>query len=319
MSLWTCARARREEQPVVEVGERLTLWSPADETRPDHWTPVTLLGDGRQQDFGVVRVTVRVEDPSDDAVLAPGGVLNVERRLLVAPSKLDQVQTIVEFDRAAGHLVSGSRYMLYVPDGGWAFDLHCPVHWIIHTDPQNVCTGSPVPRMPLAGDAVRLGAPWGGEPAGAIGVIGGSVGRRLRYAQITFNASTFRDDSVVSCSGGPGTIGTDVAELVATEERLTIGCWEWRYGWSGAGMGLDYRLEGPGVAVESVHTVVTSRLVRSDRSCRRSDFVLHKNTVTRRHDLDSILPGPRSRLTRTAVRLACDRSALVSTARRRSI
>lgn len=42
---------------------------------------------------------------------------------------------------------------------------------------------------------------------------------------VTFNASTYRDDLVVSCSGGPASIHTEAAELVRTEDTTTLTVW----------------------------------------------------------------------------------------------
>jgi hypothetical protein len=80
---------------------------------------------------------------------------------------------------------------------------------------------------------------------GSVGVIDGMVGEDLDDASITFNARTFRDDSHVSCSGGPATIRTAVAELRPTEETVTLNVWHWnRYG-PGAGNGECYTVTVP--------------------------------------------------------------------------
>ncbi len=85
----------------------------------------------------------------------------------------------------------------------------------------------------MAGDAVRLAAPWPGGPevaVGAVGVLDGTLGTAPDQPSITFRASTFRDDRVVRCSGGPATIATDPAELYPTGETTSVRCWRFRDG-----------------------------------------------------------------------------------------
>lgn len=88
------------------------------------------------------------------------------------------------------------------------------------------------PQRPRAGDAVRLAAEWkqGCIEPGAIGVIGGMVGKDIDGGSITFNASTYRDDHVVRCSGSPATIHTDACELEPTGETVEIKVWRFKNG-----------------------------------------------------------------------------------------
>ncbi|MBB1153490.1 hypothetical protein [Amycolatopsis dendrobii] len=90
---------------------------------------------------------------------------------------------------------------------------------------------------PMPGDAVRLAAPWpwAGNmvSVGDIAVIGGMVGKYPDdgHASITFNASTHRTETVVSCSGGPATIATDLSTLRPTGDRTQLTVWRFRGGW----------------------------------------------------------------------------------------
>lgn len=91
----------------------------------------------------------------------------------------------------------------------------------------------PPDRNPQAGDAVRLAAPWPGVSevvVGAVGVIDGMVGEELDHPSITFNASTYRDERVVRCSGGPATIATPTSELHASGDMTNVSCWRFRGG-----------------------------------------------------------------------------------------
>lgn len=89
---------------------------------------------------------------------------------------------------------------------------------------------------PMPGEAVRMATPW--RWAGslvkpdAVGVIGGMVGQYPEdgHASITFNASTHRTETVVSCSGGPATIATDLSTLTPTDDRVTLPVWRFRGG-----------------------------------------------------------------------------------------
>lgn len=85
-----------------------------------------------------------------------------------------------------------------------------------------------------AGDAVRLTKDWKGTPAGQTGIIDGMRYRRLESGNITFNYSAFRDDRVVSCSGGPGTIITYTDRLIPTGETMLVWYWRWKNGYAEA-------------------------------------------------------------------------------------
>lgn len=78
---------------------------------------------------------------------------------------------------------------------------------------------------PMPGDAVRLVVPWYEAAAGAVGVLGGMVGEPGDGGSITFNASTYRDDRVVRCSGGPASIWTSCDELTPTGETVEVKVW----------------------------------------------------------------------------------------------
>ncbi|MFN6475353.1 hypothetical protein [Nostoc sp. DedQUE07] len=94
-----------------------------------------------------------------------------------------------------------------------------------------------------AGDAIRLTKPWQEAKAGEIGIIDGMRHRRLISGSITFNYSAFRDDRVVSCSGGPGTIITYTNRLVPTGETMLVWYWRWKDGYTGADNGERYAME----------------------------------------------------------------------------
>jgi len=81
-----------------------------------------------------------------------------------------------------------------------------------------------------AGDVIRLAAPWGwaGLKQFTEGVIGGVLGGPLEGGSITFNAATYRDDQLVSCSGGPGTIHTEAVTLRPTGEMRTVRVWRFK-------------------------------------------------------------------------------------------
>ncbi len=101
---------------------------------------------------------------------------------------------------------------------------------------------------PLAGDAVRLAASWPAGPevaVGAVGVLGGLVGMTPDFAEITFRASTYRDDAVVTCSGGPATIATPPGELYPTGETATVRCWRFKNGIRRAHNDEEFTVEVP--------------------------------------------------------------------------
>jgi len=105
---------------------------------------------------------------------------------------------------------------------------------------------SPPDRGPRAGDAVILASEsWSISKRGAIGFLGGCVDQDQEQYSICFNASKYRDASVVSCSGGPATIFTPAGELKPT--RFKIGSWYWKFKnnvWK-AHNGEDYWMETP--------------------------------------------------------------------------
>ncbi len=106
-------------------------------------------------------------------------------------------------------------------------------------------------NRPMPGDAVRLASLW--RWAGslvkpdALGVIGGMVGQYPEdgHASITFNASTHRTETVVSCSGGPATIATDLSKLTPTDDRVTLTVWRFRGGLPQRGGGKNYSVDVP--------------------------------------------------------------------------
>jgi hypothetical protein len=100
-------------------------------------------------------------------------------------------------------------------------------------------------RRPMPGDAVRLTEDWYEARAGAIGFIDGMVGEYNGTSNITFNARVFRDDVVVSSSGGPGSISTDLRWLRPTDEQTTVLAWRWPNGHRGRDNGEEYRLVVP--------------------------------------------------------------------------
>lgn len=91
-----------------------------------------------------------------------------------------------------------------------------------------------------AGDAIRLIKPWMEVKAGKIGIIAGMRHRRLISGSITFNYSAFRNDRIVECSGGPGTITTDTKLLIPTGEKILVWFWRWKDGYPKANNGEDY-------------------------------------------------------------------------------
>jgi hypothetical protein len=104
---------------------------------------------------------------------------------------------------------------------------------------------------PMPGDAVRMATPW--RWAGslvkpdALGVIGGMVGQYPEdgHASITFNASTHRTENVVSCSGGPATIATDLGTLTPTDDRVTLSVWRSRGSLLGRDGSKSYTVDVP--------------------------------------------------------------------------
>lgn len=94
-----------------------------------------------------------------------------------------------------------------------------------------------------AGDAIRLTKPWKEAKVGQIGIIQGMRHRAISSGSITFNYSAFRDDKVVTCSGGPGTIITESNRLVPTGEKMLIWYWRWKDGYAKAHNGEEYAMK----------------------------------------------------------------------------
>jgi hypothetical protein len=92
--------------------------------------------------------------------------------------------------------------------------------------------GEHTPPVPQAGDAVRLAGTWkwSGIEHGDIGVINGLLGQPDDAVEITFNASIYRDNRYVSCSGGPATIATPVGGLQPTGEVVDLQVWRFKNG-----------------------------------------------------------------------------------------
>jgi hypothetical protein len=81
--------------------------------------------------------------------------------------------------------------------------------------------------QPKAGDIVICTR---GSEIGRTAISEGSLKRAIGdKVMITFNASTFRDESVVSCSGGPAYYIT-VDKLLPTERTDKVNCWKWSDG-----------------------------------------------------------------------------------------
>jgi hypothetical protein len=279
MSVVTRQRALREGYPILSVGDAAWYVPRVRYTYGPHATSVRLLGGGRVRGGLTARevsVLVLADTPVTDsstvdslgdqptAIHAATDVSIGDGALRVG-SVLSVPDVSVGPDALRDHITapakSGERYRI---PPQWALDLFCPVHGYIHGYPNTgvpghapidlkdvtrLCAGAPLPRPPLAGDAVRLAgpSPWTDEVAtGDLGVVDGMVGEPIATGvAITFHASTFRDDHVVSCSGGPATIATSVEELVRTDETVEITVWEWRDGIAGAHNGVHYRVTVP--------------------------------------------------------------------------
>ncbi|ONI88090.1 hypothetical protein ALI22I_20340 [Saccharothrix sp. ALI-22-I] len=124
-----------------------------------------------------------------------------------------------------------------------------PPPWSLEIQDHTRCHDRPLTPMP--GDAVRLAAPWrsGLLAAGQIGVLGGSFRNRSepgdRSSSIVFNASSHRDETGVSSSGGPATIHTEWSELRPTGDVARLWVWRWKDGHVGAHNGEDYAVMVP--------------------------------------------------------------------------
>lgn len=84
--------------------------------------------------------------------------------------------------------------------------------------------------QPMPGDVVRFsGINYIGVKKGDIGCISGKVGVAEMEYLVTFGLyghGPFRDDKVVSCSGGPGTF-ININDLQYTGETLEMTFWNW--------------------------------------------------------------------------------------------
>lgn len=108
----------------------------------------------------------------------------------------------------------------------------------------------PTPPVPNAGDAVRLMAPAKGMPElalGKVGILDGILGHPSPTggASIIWNPRTYRDDTCVRVSGGPGTIWTPYAELRPTGETVTVTVWRFKDDYRAAANGVDYTVDVP--------------------------------------------------------------------------
>lgn len=238
MALVTRQRAIRENHPTVGIGDT-AWWVPHDGYEYGaRVTPVRLLGAATTTDLSASsRATVELlgDTPGRDQA---GSRLNV---------RSDEVGPDTLREHAVSPLPPGRAFR---NPPSWALDLFCPVHGHVHVDPTSLCEGEPQPRPPLPGDAVRVAASWNWGAmwvkVGDIGVLDGVVGSPITsHTQITFKFSTFRDDNVVSSSGGPGTIATPVEELTRTDDTTTISVWQWRDGFPQAHNGIRYPITVP--------------------------------------------------------------------------
>lgn len=80
---------------------------------------------------------------------------------------------------------------------------------------------------PKAGDAVILTGYYTGVNPGDIGCIGGGLSSEIG-SNLTFNPNSYRDDSCVSCGGGPGTF--DLPELHPTGMTVKMPFWRFKDG-----------------------------------------------------------------------------------------
>lgn len=106
------------------------------------------------------------------------------------------------------------------------------------------------PPVPNAGDAVRLMAPAPSMPelaVGKVGILDGILGHPSPTggASIIWNPRTYRDDTCVRVSGGPGTIWTPYAELRPTGETVTVTVWRFKDDYRAAANGVDYTVDVP--------------------------------------------------------------------------
>lgn len=254
MSVITRQHAEREGHPVVTVGEH-AWWVPHT---PDHrWrtgttvVPVRLLGGAPGRPGRPLRVSVQILEQ------ATVPVTGEERDREAAPEQTvhaGQVRVVrgdeVGPDALRDHALRDPAITPVPTWPKWALDTHCPVHGFVHRPAEGLCDGpARRPPAPMPGDAVRLlSGPWtaGEVKPGALGVLEGMVGDPLTdTVSIVFNASSFRDDSVVSCSGGPAPAVVPVGELIRTDDTAEVRFWQWRHGIARAHEGQDYTLTVP--------------------------------------------------------------------------
>ena len=93
---------------------------------------------------------------------------------------------------------------------------------------------------PMAGDLVRVTATDDVLiKVGSYGVINGVVGKRKSFYSVTFNYTTpYRDDEIVSASGGP-VRGIKASRMKPTGERKTHRFWRFKHDMPTAGGGVE--------------------------------------------------------------------------------
>lgn len=95
---------------------------------------------------------------------------------------------------------------------------------------------------PKAGDAVIVTGHYPGVNPGDIGCIGGAISAEVG-SNLTFNPSNYRDEKVVSCSGGPGTF--DLPELYPTGKTVQMLYWRFKDGVHQANNSENFTLDVP--------------------------------------------------------------------------
>lgn len=81
--------------------------------------------------------------------------------------------------------------------------------------------------IPLPGDAVRLTGSYIGVKPGGIAIIDGLIDKPEAEYLVMFHAQAFRDDSMVSCGGGPG-LYIPLCNLRYTGKSYNGFFWKWR-------------------------------------------------------------------------------------------
>lgn len=278
MAVITRHRAQREEHPTITVGDLAWRVPFTDYRHGTRAVRVRVLGEGTQRHVlhhREVAVQLLEDDLPPSASMAsghtsggdtvvdsgdrgrfgrwlgPAGTIVSVPDVEVGPDALRDHATAIDTSTAADLTGAGgaavSRRYRIPPK--WALDLFCPVHGHIHVLPDALCDGEYQLTPPLAGDAIRLAAPWRWAArsvrVGDMGVLDGFVGKPSEQGSVIFHARSFRDDHVVSSSGGPGTISTPITELTRTEDTTTMTVWQWRDGIAGAGKGIEYAITVP--------------------------------------------------------------------------